>query len=330
MVPRAGIRFEPIAAAGLRGMALQQSVRNLARTAYGTWQAGYLISRFRPDVTFVTGGYVSAPVVLASWLKRVPVVIYLPDIVPGLAIKRLARLATHLAVSFEESRRYLPPQKTIATGYPVRAGLQAVDRAEAHRRLNLDPALKTVLVFGGSRGARRINQAVAAVAGELLELAQLIHISGRLDIAAMKQQRLTLPAVLRERYHLFAYLHEEMIDALAAADLVVSRAGAATLGEFPAAGVPAVLVPYPHAGAHQAENAAVLAEAGGAVIVPDAELTAERLLSTVHTLLTDETRLATMRANMSRLARPDAARQIANLLWEAARPRKDVNCKCLD
>jgi len=173
-------------------------------------------------------------------------------------------------------------------------------------------------VFGGSRGARRINRAVAAALDELLGVAQVIHISGRLDIADMQKRRTALPAALKDRYHLFAYLHAEMVDALTGADLVVSRAGAATLGEFPAVGVPAVVVPYPHAGAHQAENAAVLAEAGGAIVIPDDQLTGKRLAETVRQVLADEARLAAMRANMRRLARPDAARRIAEMLREEA------------
>lgn len=314
VVPRAGIPFEGIDVAGLRGMAPQQLARNLALLVRGTRQAYRIIGRFRPDVIFVTGGYVSAPVVLAGRARRVPIVIYLPDIVPGLAIRSLARLATHVAVSFEQSCQYLPRDKVVVTGYPVRAALFSASQARARQNLGLDPDVETVLVFGGSRGARRINQAVAAALEALLSLAQLIHITGQLDIAEMEQRREALPATLTSRYHLFAYLHEEMIDALVAADLVVSRAGAATLGEFPAAGVAAVLVPYPYAGAHQADNAALLAEAGGAIVIPDAELTGQRLLDTVRGILTDEDRLATMRANMGRLAQPDAAGRIAELL----------------
>lgn len=270
VVLQAGIPFEALDVAGLRGRGLVQLMRNLALMVRGALRAYKIIDRFQPDVTFVTGGYVSAPVVLASRARQVPVVIYLPDIVPGLAIRSLARLATRIAVSFEASRQYLPAEKVVVTGYPVRSEFYTRDRTGAQQNLELDPGLKTLLVFGGSRGARRINRAVAATLEGLLELGQLIHVSGQLDIADMERRRETLPATLSSRYRLFAYLHEEMVDALVAADLVVSRAGAATLGEFPAVGAPAVLVPYPYAGAHQADNAAVLAEAGGAAVVSDA------------------------------------------------------------
>lgn len=316
VVPRAGIPFTAIDVAGLRGAQSVQLIRNLARMVRATLQAYRIVGRFQPSVIFVTGGYVSAPVVLAGRIKEVPVVIYLPDIVPGLAIRSLAQLATRLAVSLEASSQYLPADKVVVTGYPVRSEFYTTDRAEAVRNLDLDPELKTMLIFGGSRGAQRINWAVAAALESLLDLGQVIHVSGQLDIADMKKRRDMLTSTLKKRYHLFDYLHERMIDALIAADLVISRAGAATLGEFPAAGVPAVLVPYPYAGAHQAENAAVLAESGGAVVVPDAEFTGERLLTTVRGILTDEDRLARMRVSMRQLARPEAAQRIVELLWK--------------
>lgn len=316
VVPRCGIPFKGIHVAGLRSVGPLRLVQNLAHLVRGALEAYHIIGRFQPDVIFATGGYVSAPAVLAGRVRQVPVVMYLPDIVPGMTIKGLARLATTLAVSFEKSCQYLPGDKVVVTGYPVRSELYTTHRTEARRNLGLVLEQKILLVFGGSRGARRINRAVEAKLEELLELAQLIHISGRLDIEDMRRRRQTLPSTLRSRYHLFAYLYERMTDVLIAADLVVSRAGAATLGEFPAVGVPAVLVPYPYAGAHQAENAAVLAAGGGAIVVPDAELTGQRLLNTVDAILSDKDRLAAMRANMSQLDRPNAAQQIAALLQE--------------
>ena len=311
---RAGIPFEGIDAAGVRGMGPRRLVSNVVRLARGFFQARRIIARFRPDAILVTGGYVSVPVALAGRLAGVPILIILPDVVPGLAIRVLARLAHRVAVSVPAARAYLPAEKVVVTGYPARTALYAADRDAARRRLSLDPALKTVLIFGGSSGARRINQATAAVLVDLLHLGQVIHISGRLDFEALQARRDVLPGTLQTRYRLHAYLHDEMVDALAAADLAVSRAGAATLGEFPAVGLPAVLVPYPYAGAHQHENAAVLAEAGAAEIIPDAALTGERLLTTVQELLDDEERLARMRESARRLAQPEAAVRIAENL----------------
>ena len=314
LVTRAGLPFEGIEAAGVRGMAPRGLASNLLRLARGFLQARRIVQRFRPDVILVTGGYVSVPVALAGRLAGVPILILLPDVVPGLAIRFLARLADRVAASFEAARRYLPADKVVVTGYPVRAALYTADRDVARQRLGLGSKRKTVLIFGGSSGARRINEATAAVLEELLDLAQVVHISGRLDFEALQERRAALPSTLKNRYRLHAYLHDEMLDALVAADLAVSRAGAATLGEFPAVGLPAVLVPYPYAGAHQRENAAILAEAGAAVVIPDAELTGERLLATVQELFNDAERLAQMRANARRLAQPEAAWRVAENL----------------
>jgi UDP-N-acetylglucosamine--N-acetylmuramyl-(pentapeptide) pyrophosphoryl-undecaprenol N-acetylglucosamine transferase len=318
VVPRAGLAFEAIDAAGIRGRGPLQAVHNLLRLAWGVSQAYRIIGRFQPNAILTTGGYVSAPVAVAGRLAHVPLVIYLPDVVPGLAIRVLARFAQVVAVSVEQSRAYLPSAKVQVTGYPVRRDLLTAVRERARERLGLASEEPVVLVFGGSRGARRINQAVSAALDSLLALARIVHVSGRLDIDELTRQRESLPPNLKERYHLFEYLHDEMIDALAAADLAVSRAGAATLGEFPARSLPAVLVPYPYAGAHQAENAAVLADRGAAVVVRDEDLTGERLLDTVQGLLADKERLAAMRRSMEQFARPDAAQSIAALVQAAA------------
>jgi UDP-N-acetylglucosamine--N-acetylmuramyl-(pentapeptide) pyrophosphoryl-undecaprenol N-acetylglucosamine transferase len=172
-------------------------------------------------------------------------------------------------------------------------------------------------VFGGSRGARSINQALAAALPQVLPHCQVIHISGTLDWPATQERAAQLPATLRERYHPFAYLHDEMAQALAAADLVVARAGASTLGEFPLLGLPSILVPYPYAGQHQDLNADYLAERGAAWKLADSELSA-RLAPLVIELLSDAARLDRMSQAAGSLARPDAAANIARELERLA------------
>ena len=196
--------------------------------------------------------------------------IYLPDIEPGLAIKFLARFARRVAVTTTEARQFFKPGLTVVTGYPVRAELFPAPatagespKVAARRRLNLQDDLPVLLVFGGSRGARSINQAVAAQLEDFLAVSQLVHVTGSLDETWVHARREALPARLQARYHVSVYLHEDMTAALLAADLVISRAGASVLGEFPAVGLPAILVPYPYAGAHQALNADYLALAAG-------------------------------------------------------------------
>ncbi|MFQ5612405.1 MAG: undecaprenyldiphospho-muramoylpentapeptide beta-N-acetylglucosaminyltransferase, partial [Anaerolineae bacterium] len=306
LAARAGIPLATIPAAGLRGKNPVAAGRGLWALGRGYGHSLRLVRRFQPDALFVTGGYVCTPVTLAARRARVPVLIYLPDIEPGLAIKFLSRFADRVAVTAPEAQRFFRPGLTVVSGYPVRPELYQTQRGEARARLGLEPAEPVLLVFGGSRGARSINRAVGAAIEELLEAAQVVHISGHLDAGWMQARRSELGAAQQARYHLYRYLHAEMSDALAAADLVVSRAGASVLGEYPALGLPAILVPYPHAGAHQARNAAYLAGRGAAVVVNDADL-ATNLKGATLSLLADRARRAQMAAAARALARPRAA-----------------------
>jgi undecaprenyldiphospho-muramoylpentapeptide beta-N-acetylglucosaminyltransferase len=318
LVPRAGVPLETIAGGGLHGVGPVRFGRNMWRLIRGFVQAWRIVGRFRPDVVFLTGGYVSVPVAFAAWLRRRPLLVYLPDVEPGRAIKLLSRIATRVAVSVEASRQYLPP-KVVVTGYPLRPEFYQVEpsaKRAARARWGIPAEAKVVLVFGGSRGARSINRALGEVLEQVLEQAQVIHISGSVDAEVCRARREALPASARARYHLFEYL-DEMAQALAATDLVVARAGAATLGEFPCFGVPAILVPYPYAWRYQKVNADYLAERGAAIRLEDEEMR-ERLWPTIAELLSEEERLKEMSASARALARPEASARLADLLTELA------------
>lgn len=329
LVRRAGIEYVGLAAGGLRGMGLLVRARSAAQIAGSVGQARTILARFKPDAVLVTGGYACVAVTLAAWLRGVPVLIYLPDIVPGQAIRFLSRFADQVAVTSEESHHYFgrkwqeqggrdrDERKIVVTGYPVRRDVFALDRAEARRALGLDPAWPTLLVFGGSQGARSINRSLVAGLRDLLTACQIVHVSGRLDADWVAGAAKSLPEELQGRYHPYPYLHD-MPQALVAADLAVARAGASTLGEFPAAGLPAVLVPYPYSGQHQQANAEYLARNGAARILADADLP-DKLVPTVLALLNDRESLAEMRESARAMARPDAAEAMAECLWLLAR-----------
>ena len=309
----AGVPFTAISTGGLRGLAPWTVAGHLFKMLAGFAQSLRIVRDFSPDVVLVTGGYVCAPVAAAAWLPRVPLLVLLPDLEPGLAVRALSRLAKRVAVSFPEAAKYFDPSKVVTAGYPVRAEFFAADKAEARRAFGLEEELKTITVFGGSRGAHSINLALSQCLERLLEVGQVIHICGPLDAEWVMERRAQLPGQLRSRYRAYPYLHEEMPGALAAADLAVARAGAATLGEFPALGLPSILAPYPYAGQHQELNAGYLVSRGAAVKIADAEL-GEKLLPTILDLLNDEAALAEMGERARALARPDAARRVAQEL----------------
>ncbi len=314
LAARADLPFRPIETGQLRGRAPWAAARSLWHMRSGLQRSLQLMQSFSPDVVFVTGGYVCAPVVVAARRQGRPVFIYLPDLTPGLAVRWLSRLAQQVAVTCPEAARFFG-SKAVITGYPVRPALleAAGDRAAARLGFELDAREKTLLVFGGSRGARSINRALTACLPQLLPICQVIHISGRLDWPWIQEQAGKLPAALRARYRPFAYLDEQMAQALGAADLVLSRSGAATLGEYPVLGLPSLLVPYPHAGRHQEANALYLASRGAAQVLDDAAL-GDGLLPALLGLLGDETALVLMGERALELAEPEGAQRISEAL----------------
>ncbi len=317
VMARRGIRFQGLRTGPLRGMSPLRAVESLGQIARGAARGRRLIDEFGADVVLATGGYVSAPMLAASWHKR-PSLIYLPDMVPGMAIRYLSPLATRVAVSFDSVLEYFPAGKAFVSGYPVRRDLLTADRQAARAQLGFPAGWPVVLVVGGSTGAHTINATVRAILPEVLCKATVLHIGGQQDYEELVRWRGELPMELRERYRLYAYMYEEMPQALAAADLVVGRAGAAALAEYPAVGLPAILVPYPYSGQHQQPNAAYMASRGAAVVVPEADL-AQRLLPTISDLLSDAERRKEMATASRALAVPGAAAAIAAELQALAK-----------
>ena len=210
--------------------------------------------------------------------------------------------------------KYFSSQSKIeVTGYPVRSDLRLEDKNVARQQLSLAQDLPTLLVFGGSKGARSINKAIIAVLPELLKDIQVIQISGHLDWPEVERTKNGLPPEFQERYHVYPYLYREMGTALSVADIVLSRSGAAVLGEFPFFGIPAILVPYPYAWRYQEVNARYLETSGAAVVIQDDELEA-KLLKTIRNLLDNKNQREIMSQAMLSMATPKAAESIADLL----------------
>jgi len=265
------------------------------------------------------GGYASGAVGLAAVLRRVPIVVAEQNVVPGAANRLLGRYARASAVSFPGTR--LP--RSVITGNPIRAEISALevgrDRSAARRAFGVDPARRLVLVFGGSLGSARINDAALAAAELWRDRADLAvhHVVGRRDWEAVSAKAKPDTGALERS--LVPY-EDDMPAALAAADVAVCRSGSSTCFELAAAALPAVLVPSPHVTAdQQTGNARCLADVGAAVIVPDAELDGARLVAEVDAILADDGRWAHMADVAKAIARPDAASAIAALAIEHAR-----------
>ncbi|MCF6277533.1 MAG: undecaprenyldiphospho-muramoylpentapeptide beta-N-acetylglucosaminyltransferase [Anaerolineales bacterium] len=312
LVERQGIPFVTIPAAGVHGVGLRALPGNLLRLARGVAESRRILREFKPDALFFTGGFVAVPMALAG--MKISSLLCVPDVEPGLALKFLARFADRITVTAPASTAYFSrTERVVLTGYPVRTELAQWGKASARKKLGLRADLPVLLVFGGSKGARSINNALLDNLSALLQQTQIVHISGRLDWENVENVKKKLPREQASRYFAFDYLHEEMGAALAAADLVVSRSGASSLGEFPLFGLPALLVPYPYAWHYQKVNADYLCEQGAALMIKDSALK-ERIAPVVGELLQDPQKLDAMRAAMRKLARPNAAEEIGTQL----------------
>jgi UDP-N-acetylglucosamine--N-acetylmuramyl-(pentapeptide) pyrophosphoryl-undecaprenol N-acetylglucosamine transferase len=303
LVPAAGYELRTISVEGLSRANPLKAARALVRAARAVREAGRILDELRPAAVLGGGGYVAGPVGVAAVRRGIPLVLAEADSHLGLANRLLARRARRVCLAFPIEGR--TGERYLVTGRPVPA--PASDRAAARARFGLGAGDTVVLVFGGSLGARTINEAsIGAWAAEDPGF-RVLHAAGERDLAALSARLGEPPPPW---YELRGFL-DRFGEALLASDLVVARSGG-SIFEVAAAGRPAILVPYPHAaGDHQAENARWMERAGAALVVADAELTAQRLDSEVRALLRDPARLGAMAAASAGLARPDAAQRIA-------------------
>ncbi len=317
IVPQEGWAFQPIAARGLPRRLSPSALLASGVTAFGVAQAGRILWRWRPDVVVATGGYVCVPVGCAAAIFRLPLLIQEQNLRPGLATKILARWARCASLPHPDAASRLPAARLEVTGVPVRRRALEGDRARGMARWNLTADRLTLLVIGGSQGAGSLNRAVSRL-GDLLmyeKRLQILHHTGGADLHAVLEaighREHVGPPALR---HIAVPFLDPIGDAYACADLVLCRAGASTLAEITAWGLPAVLVPDPHAERHQEENAAVLARAGAAVRLGDVDLDGTALVEMVSALLDDRPRRAAMAVASRGLGRPNAADIVAGLV----------------
>ncbi len=315
LVPAAGFEIDFVQVRGIdRGNPLR-AARAAVEAVGATGAALRAIRRRGADVVMGGGGFVAGPIGLAAVLGRTPLVLTEADSHLGLANRLLARRADRVCLAFPIAGR--EGERYAVTGRPVPAAVLDADRDAARERFGVAPDARCLLVMGGSQGARSINEcAIAALAERDGRDFDVVHVSGRRDFERLAERLAAAPH--NERYTLLAY-EPDLGDCLAACDLVLGRSGG-SIFELTTAGRPAILVPYPYAAAgHQESNAAWMVEAGAAVAIRDEELDPDRLAAELHDLLGDRERLEPMAAASAALAKPDAARRIADLVLEAAR-----------
>lgn len=318
LVPEAGVRFVGLPARGFDRSRPLSLVTSSLLLAVSTVRALWLLLRRRPDVVVGFGGYASIPVGVAAATLGVPLVLHEQNSVAGLANRQLSRWACAVATTYEASTAGLRhPERAVLTGNPVRPEIVSSTREEGRARLGLGPDELVLLVFGGSRGARHLNDATVALYPRLRTVPRLrvLHVAGRIEAASVVERLAALGG--DTRYRVLDYL-DDMGSAIAAADLVVARAGATSIAEITALGRPAVLVPYPYAtDDHQTKNAAAVEQAGGALIVPDADLDGPAYADAVLRLLMDGEARDRMAAASVALGRPSARDDLVTLVRAA-------------
>jgi UDP-N-acetylglucosamine--N-acetylmuramyl-(pentapeptide) pyrophosphoryl-undecaprenol N-acetylglucosamine transferase len=306
LVPRAGFELSLIESAGLVNMGLAARLRGLMVLPRSFVGARRLIREFRPDVVVGAGGYVSGPVLLTAALLRVPTLIMESNAVPGFTNRRLARFVDAAAVSFEAALPFFGG-KAVVIGNPVRREFFEIPNKER------DPSRFSLLVFGGSQGARAVNEALVAALAPLAPQRDVLHVThqtGKLDFEKVRAGYAA--AGWEGRADVREYI-DDMVAAFASADLIVSRAGATTSFELMAAGKAALMVPLPGQ-LEQRRNAEVMQEAGAARMILQEELSGERLAQEIAALIADPDRVTHMEEAARKLARGDAAAAAVELI----------------
>ena len=324
LIPKEGLPFVTL---DVRGLERKLSVRNfvtLAKTAGSLVKAEMIIRKFKPDVVIGTGGFVCGPVLLAASLSGVPTLIQEQNVIPGVTNQILSRFVNKIALGYREAAgRFKRHDILVYTGNPVRKDVLTVSKEEGRKFLDLDPKKFTLLVAGGSRGARSINTAMIEVHKYFQhdDSIQILHVTGDHEYDRVVKQLDGIDG--KGRYgagsRIIPYLHT-MPEALAAADLAVYRAGAVGLAELTVRGVPSILIPYPYAAEdHQRYNAQALVMCGAAKMILDKMLTGKDLLEEIIHLKNEPAVLQSMAEASRALGKPEAAMDIAKLALSIAK-----------
>jgi UDP-N-acetylglucosamine--N-acetylmuramyl-(pentapeptide) pyrophosphoryl-undecaprenol N-acetylglucosamine transferase len=310
LVPKAGFELKTIRIKGFKRKLSLDTLSTIKELALGMMASWKIIAGEKPDLVIGTGGYVAGPVLFLASLSGIKTLIHEQNVKPGVTNKILSRFVDKIAISFEESHKYFPKKKTILTGNPVRSEIAAGNRSKALVEFGLNSDLPVVLCFGGSQGALRLNDAMVELISDLKDEKsfQIIHITGKGQYSKVMGQLGNKGILLDSLGHIkiLPYVYN-MQNAYAAADLVISRAGALTVSEISMCGKPSILVPlHTAAGNHQNYNAKHLKDHGAAVIIQDHQLSAKTLREAVEGIVFDRRRMKEMARASKELAKFDA------------------------
>ena len=329
------IPFAEISTGKLRRYFAWENFSDILRMFRGIFEARKILHKFQPDVIIGTGGYVTLPVGLATWHKKIPFILFNADATPGLANKILSRFATKICLNFPLTKEYFPKNKTVITGMPVRLAILSGQKSRGLKFLKFSDKLPIVLIMGGSQGATRLNEIVREALPELLKKCQVVHLVGKGKMSELRTIDLKgLLGPLRSevmswvassqktrsqiaRYRQIEFLDQEFPDVLVASDLVVCRSGASALAELAAVGIPSILIPLPtSANNHQVENARVFANAGATKILFEKETSSEQLTTEIITLLDNKTSRQKMSVAVKKFFNPESAQKILRVIQD--------------
>lgn len=321
IVPAAAIAYTALDVSGIDRTSMLKASKSIVKFPGSFFQARNIIKEFNPDIIVGTGGYVSFPIVLAGTFMGIKTVIHEQNAYPGLANRNLANRVDRILLTFPEAGQYLDGKNIKVTGLPVRQEMMHTDKIQSRRLLGLDANVFTILAFGGSLGARTINNAMLDFIDlSRNQLLQIIWITGESAYEQMQEEvnrRFDLHT-LRPQIKMLPYLNQ-MEQAMGAADLAICRAGASTVSELEIVGLPAILVPYPFAADnHQEKNARALADKNAAYLVIDEFFDGAEMNKKVQELLKQPEKLKIMGQNMLKEAKPDALKEIVDEILKLA------------
>jgi UDP-N-acetylglucosamine--N-acetylmuramyl-(pentapeptide) pyrophosphoryl-undecaprenol N-acetylglucosamine transferase len=312
VIPREGYPLKFVRAEGIVGKSFFRKVRSIAKVFLSVWDSYGILNSVMPDMVIGVGGYASGAAVLVAHLKSIPTMIHEQNSVPGMTNRILSRFVDQVCITYQESLSVFPRGKTFLTGNPVRAKILRGEREAAQKLFSLDREMFTVFVFGGSSGATSINRTMVDALnylGEYREKIQFLHQTGERDYESVREAY--RKSGFKGTVAPFIY---QMAEAYAAADMVISRAGATTLAELTALGKPSLLVPYPHsAGRHQEFNAIKLREMGAAFVVFDNEMSGEVLAKHILEMFGNASVGKEMQRASRGLGRPEACARIVDI-----------------